>query len=144
MQFLPLSPLTAFFLITYWNKSRSKMTAAASNGLPTLKRDCTGQYYLCNAHCGEAASAGLEKKKMRGQGRGSQGSSSNGIKYIRHSISFNWQRLHWGFFASITASAVGMTCFPTHKRKSFANKTLKTKTNNVGVGFTVFSVHEWS
>jgi len=45
-------------------------------------------------------------------------------------------------FASVTVSIVGMTCFPTPKRQSFANKTLKTKTNSVGVGFSLFSVHK--
>lgn len=80
------------------------MMAASSNGLPMLKRDCTGSVISGNPTSGDTASAGLEEKGLGGvgggrsrQGRGSQASSLNGIKYICQRTSFNWQTLHGAF-----------------------------------------------
>lgn len=100
MQFLHPSDLSissdSIFLFIYWNKLRSETTTASSNGLPTLKRIAPAELSLWIPLVEMQFLLGW-RKRDGGQGRGSQASSLNGIKYICQRISFNWQRLHWAF-----------------------------------------------
>lgn len=73
-----------------------------------------------------------------GQGRGSQASSQNGIQDISQRLSLNWQKLHIAFRQN-NCVYCGYDLFSAPKRQSFANKTLKTDTNSMGVGFSLFA-----